>query len=130
MGCEALQRGAARVVGVEQDRSISQVARHNLELVSSGLATAPAVNLVNQEMLHWLRTAAVSPFDLIYADPPYAAGLYEPMLQAISARGWLQPEGLVLLEYATKNPPGRPAGWRVVKEKSYGSSSVVLLCQE
>lgn len=129
MGCEALQRGAARVVAVEQDRAISQVARSNLQLVSSGLASDPEVSVVNQEVRHWLRTAAVTPFDLIYADPPYAAELYGPVLEAISERGWLQPGGLVLLEYATKNPPERPAGWTLVKQKNYGSSSLMLLSQ-
>ena len=127
MSCEALQRGAARVVAVEQDRAISQVARSNLQLVASSLATAPRVEVVNQEVLQWLRTAAATRFDLIYADPPYAAGLYEPLLREISDRGWLQPEGQVLLEYATKTPPEQPAGWNLVKQKTYGSSSLLLL---
>jgi 16S rRNA (guanine(966)-N(2))-methyltransferase RsmD len=129
MGCEALQRGAAQVVAVEQDRAISQVARSNLQLVASGLASAPAVEVIHQEALRWLNSATVHPFDLIYADPPYAAGLYGPLLQAIRERGWLQPQGQALLEYATKNPPELPAGWVLNKHKSYGTSSVLLVSQ-
>ena len=37
MGCEALQRGAALVVAVEQDRRVAAVARANLEAVARGL---------------------------------------------------------------------------------------------
>ncbi|MCH9713851.1 MAG: RsmD family RNA methyltransferase [Cyanobacteria bacterium] len=42
MACEALQRGAATVVAVEQDRGHAAVVRANLEAVRGGLAAQPA----------------------------------------------------------------------------------------
>ena len=76
MGCEALLRGAAQVVAVEQDRRISAIARSNLETVASGLEPRPTLRVVQQEVIRWLEAPQGEGFDLVYADPPYAAGLY------------------------------------------------------
>jgi 16S rRNA G966 N2-methylase RsmD len=81
MACEALQRGAARVVAaVDQDRRMVATARGNLAAVAQGQAARPAPLVVQREVLAWLRREAGPPqergFDLIYADPPYGAGLY------------------------------------------------------
>ena len=43
MACEALQRGAAVVVAVDQDRRNAAVARTNLEAVQTGLGSQAAV---------------------------------------------------------------------------------------
>jgi len=127
MGCEALLRGAAQVVAVEQDRRVSAIARSNLETVASSLEPRPTLRVVQQEVIRWLDAPEGENFDLVYADPPYAAGLYEPLLERLAAGEWLRPHGLVLLEHATKNPPELPAGWEVEKQKRYGSCSLVML---
>ena len=119
-------RGASQVVAVEQDRRVSAIARSNLETVASGLEPRPTLRVVQQEVLRWLRPPREG-FDVVYADPPYAAGLYEPLLERLAAGEWLRPHGLVLLEHATKNPPELPAGWEVEKQKRYGSCSLVML---
>jgi 16S rRNA (guanine(966)-N(2))-methyltransferase RsmD len=91
MGCEALQRGAAAVVAVDQQRSMASTSRNNLELTASGLTPSPELQVVCQEVVGWLQSGPMAeqrPFDLIYADPPYAAGLYGscPPAQARSSR--------------------------------------------
>ena len=128
MGCEALQRGAAAVVAVDQDRRMAATAKANLELVASGLDPTPAVAVLQQEVQRWLlQPQGLEPFDLIYADPPYAAGLYGPISEALQGGPWLRPSGLLLLECASDAVPAPTAGWVLQRQKRYGGSTVLVL---
>jgi 16S rRNA (guanine(966)-N(2))-methyltransferase RsmD len=140
MACEALQRGARRVVAIEQDRRIAAVARANLEAVSAGLGRW---ELHCREVTRWLaRSAPLEPgaelgaasgagedFDLIYADPPYAAGLYDAIAAGVAAGAWLKPGGTLIWECASDAVPGVPAGWRLRDTRRYGGTTLVLLQQ-
>jgi 16S rRNA (guanine(966)-N(2))-methyltransferase RsmD len=140
MACEALQRGARRVVAIEQDRRIAAVARANLEAVSAGLGRW---ELHCREVTRWLaRSAPLVPgaelgaasgagedFDLIYADPPYAAGLYDAIAAGVAAGAWLKPGGTLIWECASDAVPGVPAGWRLRDTRRYGGTTLVLLQQ-
>lgn len=137
MGCEALQRGAVEVVAVDQDRRMATTARRNLEMVAEAQTPAAAVQVAIQEVLRWLQqgpsagTGDVEPrsFDLIYADPPYAAGLYGAIAKAVAEWGWLKTDGLLLLECSSGEVPEQPPGWRLIKERRYGGSTVLMLRQ-
>lgn len=138
MACEALQRGAARVVAVDQDRRHAAVAQANLEAVAAGLGSSrgqpPAVQVHHCEALLWLRnnrSAALdierNSFDLIYADPPYAAGLYEALAAAVHQGDWLQAEGQLLLECGSSLVPPVPGNWELVNQRRYGSTTLLRL---
>ena len=132
MACEALQRGAARVVAVDQDRRMVATARRNLEAVAQGLPPGLEPLVVQREVLAWLASGPQPPhadgFDLIYADPPYAAGLYGAVAEAV-AGGWLRPEGLMLWECSSLAIPKLPPGWELKDQRRYGSSSLLQLRQ-
>ncbi len=130
MACEALQRGAAEVVAVERDRRIAAVARANLELVRQGRSAAlepPRCRVDGDEVLRWLARSDPSGFDLIYADPPYAAGLYVPIAAAVLRGGWLAPGGILVWECASDAVPAVPQGWQARDQRRYGGSTVMLL---
>jgi 16S rRNA (guanine(966)-N(2))-methyltransferase RsmD len=133
MACEALQRGAAQVVAVDQDRRMVATARRNLESVAQGLAPGLEPMVVQREVLAWLASGPQPPhasgFDLIYADPPYAAGLYGEVAAAVAAGGWLRPEGLMLWECSSLAIPLVPAGWELKDQRRYGSSTLIQLRQ-
>ena len=130
MACEALQRGASEVVAVERDRRIAAVARHNLEATLSGRA-AQRVEVVQAEVLRWLATGprATPPlrFDLIYTDPPYAAGLHGPIAAAVRAGAWLALGGTLIWECASDGIPPDPPGWQRRDSRRYGGTTLVLL---
>lgn len=135
MACEALQRGAAAVVLVEQDRRVAAVARANLEVVAAALTPAggpaPTVAVAEREALRFLRPGAaasgLAPFDLIYADPPWAAGLHGPLAEAVAAGGWLAAGGTLLWEAGRGTAGTLPRGWRERLRRAYGASELVLL---
>jgi 16S rRNA (guanine966-N2)-methyltransferase len=144
MACEALQRGAGRVVAVERDRRLAAVTRSNLEAVQQGLGRPSQVQVHAADVLRWLRRGGCaggsgaggsadhddqSGFDLIYADPPYAAGLYGPIAEAVVGGHWLAEGGTLIWECGTGAVAEPPPGWRLRDRRRYGSTTVVLLQQ-
>lgn len=109
LGFEALSRGAAAVVLVEQD---PVVVRH-LGRLAAELAPAAATLVVRAEALEWLAGPA-QPFDVVFLDPPYRAGLLPGLLRRLARPGWLAPGALVYIECAAaEGAPSLPAGWRL-----------------
>lgn len=145
MGCEALQRGATRVVAVERDRRHLGVIRRNLETVSGGSperlwpppedpadlgaeGECPQFWVIGADVIAWLaKPRNARPFDLIYADPPYRAGLYGAIAQGVLAGGWLARSGTLVWECASDALPELPQGWNCRDQRRYGSSTVQLL---
>ena len=126
MGCEALQRGARQVVGVERNRRIATVARANLEKVAAALPGA-RTEVHTGDVLTWLGRTASRPFDLVYVDPPYAAGLHGPIASAVLRGGWMAPQGTMVWECAAEAMARVPSGWRQRDRRRYGGTVVVLL---
>ena len=133
MACEALHHGAVRVVAVERDRRNAAVVRANLEAVAAGVES-PEFRVQTMEVLSWLRAGGTArgeePFDLIYADPPYSAGLQAPVAEAVARGGWLRPGGKLLLECATASVPRIPDGpedWELIDQRRYGTSTLLIL---
>ncbi|THU01046.1 16S rRNA (guanine(966)-N(2))-methyltransferase RsmD [Lampropedia puyangensis] len=95
LGFEAASRNAAQVVLVEQDRLVTtQLQANALRLAASN------IQIQRGDGLQALRQTPLnaSGWDVIFIDPPYAAQLEQPALQA--ARHSLRPDGLVYLESA------------------------------
>ena len=132
MACEALQRGAAVVVAVEQDRRHAAVARANLDAVRSGLSRDARVSVEAEDVIRWLSRGAQQAFDLIYADPPYAGGLYPSISAAVDAGGWLKAEGTLMLECSSSAVPeltDLPGPWCLRDRRRYGSTTLLMLQQ-
>jgi 16S rRNA (guanine(966)-N(2))-methyltransferase RsmD len=99
VGLEALSRGAARVVLVDQSRAAIEVIRENARAVAGA---GGDVQIYQQDARIALAALADSGvrFDVIYLDPPYASDLYEPLLG--EAGRLLEPDGLVVAEHFHK----------------------------
>lgn len=140
MACEALQRGAAEVVAIERDRRVAAVARANLEAVAGGMGSPqPRVRVIQAEAHRWLVAQAPAtagaedaqareqPFDLIYLDPPWPAGLHGRLSEDLARGGWVTPGGTLVWECPSDQVPEVPIGWSLRDQRRYGGSSVVLL---
>ncbi len=69
----------------------------------------------------------VQPFSLVFADPPYGAGLGEKALAAAIAGNWLTEEALVVLEEAADAKVAAVAGLEVLETRRIGDSQVLFL---
>ena len=137
MACEAIQRGAETVIAIDQDRRIAAIAKANLQAVAEGSLSQSRFWVHCSDVKRWLGKGAGAgsapsneaggPFDLIYADPPYAAGLYGAIAAGVSRGRWLHPDGLMVWECATAHPPNLPGGWQLADQRRYGSTSVMIL---
>ena len=101
VGLEALSRGAARVVLVDQSRAAIEVIRENTRLLA---AAGGDVQIYHQDARIALAALADSGvrFDVIYLDPPYDSALYEEVLDVVSTMGLLQAGGMAVAEHFHK----------------------------
>jgi 16S rRNA (guanine966-N2)-methyltransferase len=124
LAIEALSRGAAAAVLVEQAPQAVGVIRANLEALDlDGVAT---VRRTKAEV--YLRTQRDGPFDLVFLDPPYAIGVgVLAGLLARLERGALAPGALVALESSARaEPPPWPPGLRPDAPRRYGDTALHL----
>jgi len=105
VGIEALSRGAAEVVFIENHSPAVALIRKNLESlgVRSGAAVFGADALRGLEMLAAKRKADRAAFDFVFLDPPYAAAEeYERVLRALGSASFLAPGSVVIAEHHKK----------------------------
>jgi 16S rRNA (guanine966-N2)-methyltransferase len=115
LGFEALSRGATSAVFVEQ----SAVAARALTELSATL-DAQGARVEREDALRFLRRAP-TPFDIVFLDPPFAAGLLSNAGELLENHGWLAPEALIYVESAAREPlPPLPASWQLLKAKQAG----------
>lgn len=93
MGIEALSRGAASAVFVEQRRDAAALVRENLKLTQlDGQA-----KVICGDAMAYLASAKEK-FDIIFVDPPYAAKLWDSALATISRFDILSNHGIIICE--------------------------------
>ena len=122
VGLEALSRGAALVVGVESDRRAVQLASRNA--AACGAAADYTIHSGDVlAVLAQLRPARA--FDIVFLDPPYAFTRTREVLAAAATH--LSPEGVLVLERATRVEPEVPDAFARVRDVRSGDSSLTLL---
>lgn len=123
LGIEALSRGAAYAVFVDESPQAAASIRENL---------AAAKFAEKARMMKCGYGAALSSlkgeqFSLVFMDPPYAAGVYEKALSALMENGLLTLDAIVVLEKDAVGNIGIPPFYEVFKQKKYGGTEVVYL---
>jgi 16S rRNA (guanine(966)-N(2))-methyltransferase RsmD len=122
MGIEALSRGAAEAVFVDNSPAALAVVRDNLG--QTGLDGRAAV--VAADALAYLDTRP-APFGLLLLDPPYRSGLLAEVLSRISSIDILCPGGIIVCETAADLPPPVPPdGCGESRFYRYGTQGIYL----
>ncbi len=115
LGFEALSRGAATAVLVENDRAVVRYLREVAALLG-----ADSARIVEADALAFLGRPAEA-FDLVFLDPPFTAGLMPALLGRLAKGGWLAPGAFVYLESpAAEGEPALPPGWTLHRSKRAG----------
>ena len=123
LGIEALSRGAAATVFVDQATASLAALRRNL----ADLELRARARVVRGDVVRALRRLARerARFDLVFADPPYASDEAARLLAEPSLREILAPGGTLVLECGRRHDLPTPEGFAVVEERHYGDTRVV-----
>ena len=106
LGLEALSRGAREAVLVERDARLAASLRETVGRLDAG----DAAQVLQADALRWLGAQpGVAPFDIAFVDPPFAAGLWPAVLEALPAV--LAPDAWLYLEGPATAPPAAGEAW-------------------
>jgi 16S rRNA (guanine966-N2)-methyltransferase len=125
LGLEALSRGAARAVFVENAAEPARELKQTLTLWGGAGAAAAQIHVADA-----LSFLAGKPevFDVVFLDPPFAAGLLGPVAAALEAGHWLAAAAQIYAEGPAREPlPAFPERWRVTKTGRAGEVGYHLL---
>lgn len=133
MGLEAVSRGAAKVVMVEQNRTIHGLLRENIDMLGCGeRATAFLGDALSPTVLHM----APKPVDVLFVDPPYVLmrteeGRARVFNQIATAKMVLAEKAFVVLRVPMDEGKTLPeldiAGFIGPEVHEYGAEMVVAL---
>lgn len=119
LGLEAMSRGAARAVFVDDHGPSRALIRENVERL--GLTGSTKIWRRDATRLGPNRDA---PYDLVFLDPPYRKGLAERALASTAEGGWLAPRALLVIETAADEEP--PALAEIDDERVYGDTRITI----
>jgi 16S rRNA (guanine966-N2)-methyltransferase len=120
LGFEALSRGAARAVFVDEGRQAGALIREGIAALDCG----NRARLIQRDATRL--GPAPEAASLVFCDPPYRKNLATAALAAAAAGGWLSPGALVLVEEAAEAGLVLPPGFAELERRSYGETAVTF----
>jgi 16S rRNA (guanine966-N2)-methyltransferase len=124
LGLEALSRGAVHALLIESDRAAAAIVRGNI--ADLGL---PGAEVRMGTVASVLERSGAGEFDVVFSDPPYDVdtAAVTADLRALSERGWLAPDAIVVMERSIRSPEiDWPAGYVAAKPRKYGETRIEL----
>lgn len=126
VGIEAVSRGAGHVTSVESDRDALKLLHQNLELCRIGDELTVRSQTVQQFLTHpgqWN-----GPYDIVFADPPYAEASELPAVLAESrTQDLLASDSWLVIEHAVKTTLPMSLGYtQFLRQYRYGDTALSL----
>ncbi|MBV6656759.1 MAG: 16S rRNA (guanine(966)-N(2))-methyltransferase RsmD [Devosiaceae bacterium] len=123
LGLEALSRGAAYALFVDQSLEGRSLIRENM--LTCGVAAK--ARLFKRDATRLGERGSLAAFDLAFLDPPYDKGLGGKSLEALDGGDWLAPDALVVLEESKDAEIDLPAGFTMLESRAFGGSLLRFL---
>ncbi len=140
MACETLQKGVKRVLAIEKQRETAKICKRNLIDVSNTIDQSIHIEVICNELISFLKKGPKNQkidfvkdyqksekFDFVFLDPPYESELYEPTQELLFSKEWIKESSTLICECSSKSMPRIHNGWKLNKEKFYGSTSLIFL---
>lgn len=125
LGFEALSRGAAYVVMVDQSLAVVALLQEELTVFSADNADIYQANVPQG-----LRKP-IQPFDIVFLDPPYQANLLIPSCHYLEEQGFLAEKAYIYLEASDVIEDNElPSNWRFIKKQRAGQVAYHLAVRE
>ena len=120
LGLEALSRGAASCIFVEQDAAAVRALRANIaHLGAEAQCDVRACSVLTLPI-------AKQPLDLILLDPPYGSGAGAVALERLGRLGWIGPATWISLETHADEEPNVKA-LEIAADRKVGKARITLL---
>ena len=123
LGIEALSRGAAFALFVDDGVEARALLRQNSETLGLGGVS----RIFRRDAIKLGPAHPIEPFSLVFLDPPYGKGLAEKALASAREGGWLKPDALIVVEEATDAAFKAPAGFEELERRAYDDTELVFL---
>jgi len=122
LGIECLSRGASSAVFVDRRADAVKLIKDNLKTTE----LTDRAKVVSGDSMEYLRSVREK-FDVIFLDPPYAAGLLEVAIAHIARFDILAPHGIIVAEHpAEKSLPALAAPYRLHRTYRYGKIGLTI----
>ncbi len=121
-GLEALSRGAAFTLFVDDGAEARALLRANVEALGLGGVT----RIFRRDATKLGPAHPVEPFSLVFLDPPYGKDLAEKALLSAHEGGWLAPNALIVVEEAT-GAVTIPAGFEEIERRAFDDTELIFL---
>jgi 16S rRNA (guanine966-N2)-methyltransferase len=118
LALEALSRGAGSATLVESDAEARKVIARNAARLGA------EIELLAHSALALRPVSA--PYDVVFADPPYARGCGTAVRSAVEEAGWLIPGGWLAIE-TERGDPVEPGTLLLDAERDVGRARLTLL---
>ncbi len=92
LGIEAVSRGAASSVLIEQDKNTAETLRESLKILDTN-----KIIVYQADALQWIKTADYA-FDIIFLDPPFGKNMIKQSLSLLAESECLGAQTLVYIE--------------------------------
>jgi 16S rRNA (guanine(966)-N(2))-methyltransferase RsmD len=124
VGMEAASRGARQVVCVESNRDALKLLQRNLsdcEMINRVMVQRQTVNQFFSRV-----DEMRGPYDIVFADPPYAAAHeLAPLLAAVAPEALFAPDARLVAEHAAKAPlPDHLGPCAFLRRYTYGDTAL------
>jgi len=119
LGLEAISRGASKVIFVES----SSAATDHIEKTARHFGVEKQTRIICSSVENFLGGPS-SPFDIVFADPPYEYPEMTRLPEIVLQEGWLKPDGWFILEHDKRHDFGEHPN--CVFAKPYGRTIVTI----
>jgi 16S rRNA (guanine966-N2)-methyltransferase len=123
LGLEALSRGAAFVLFVDDGAEARALLRQNVETIGA----AGVTRIFRRDATKLGDVHPNEPFSLVFLDPPYGKGFAEQALASARAGGWLTQDALIVVEESKEAAFKAPEGFEEIERRDYDDTEFVFL---
>jgi 16S rRNA (guanine966-N2)-methyltransferase len=123
LGIEAVSRGAAFALFVDNGTEARALLRNNVEALGLGGTT----KVYRRDATQLGPAHPVEPFSLVFLDPPYRMKLAEQALTSLRDGGWLTRDALLVVEEHKAAAFAAPEGFAELERRAYDDTEFTFL---
>jgi 16S rRNA (guanine966-N2)-methyltransferase len=123
LGIEAVSRGAAFTLFVDNGSEARALLRNNVEALGLGGVT----KVYRRDAADLGPAHPVEPFSLVFLDPPYRMQLADRALASLRDGSWLTSGALLVVEEATDAGFAAPQGFEELDRRAYDDTEFTFL---